>query len=272
MDFDSLLKQTLPYTDVTIWQLLVALIILVVGWVIAKIIVMVFRNELKKTKLPELVAELLARFFSVLLYVIVVLLAIGALGFSIDSAVLGLSAVIGIILGFGMQDSITNLASGIWIAALRPIDKDEVVDISGKTGKVDAVGLMATELLTFDNKFITIPNKLVWGSPIVNYTRMPTRRVDVSVGISYESDLKKAIQVAMNLMKGDERVLKDPEPAVFTTELADSSVNLQLRAWAKTEDYWTVKGELTNGILEAFRGEEEVEIPYPQLDVHVEQK
>nr|QNO52601.1 hypothetical protein MBLPMMNE_00006 [Methanosarcinales archaeon ANME-1 ERB6] len=108
--------------------------------------------------------------------------------------------------------------------------------------------------------------------PIVNFTRMATRRVDVAVGISYESDLKKAIQVAMNLMKKHSMVLKDPEPAVVTTELADSSVNLQLRAWTQTEDYWTVKFDLTNGILETFNREEGIEIPYPQLDVHLEQK
>jgi len=267
-DLAGLLQQTLPFTHITVFQLLVALIILIAGWLIAKIIVILFRKELKRTELPELVAELLARFLSVLLYVIVIILAVGALGFSINSVVLGLSAVIGIILGFGLQDSITNLASGVWIAALRPIDKDEVVDINGMIGKVTAVGLMATELLAYDNKFITIPNKLVWGSPIVNFTRMATRRVDVAVGISYESDLKKAIQVAMNLMKKHSMVLKDPEPAVVTTELADSSVNLQLRAWTQTEDYWTVKFDLTNGILETFNREEGIEIPYPQLDVH----
>jgi len=96
--------------------------------------------------------------------------------------------------------------------------------------------------------------------------------VDVAVGISYESDLKKAILVAMDLMKAHAMVLTDPEPAVVTTELADSSVNFQLRAWANTEDYWAVKLDLTNGILEAFRMEEGIEIPYPQLDVHLEQQ
>ena len=271
-DLAGLLQQTLPFTQITVFQVLVALIIVIAGWVITKIIVILFRKELEKTKLTELVAELLARFLSVLLYVAVIFLAVGALGFSMNSVVLGLSAVIGIILGFGLQDSITNLASGVWIAALRPIDKDEVVEVEGKVGKVTAVGLMATEILSYDNKFITIPNKLVWGSPIVNHTRMPTRRVDVAVGISYESDLKKAILVAMNLMEAHAIVLMDPEPAIVTTELADSSVNLQLRAWTNTEDYWTVKLDLTNGILEAFRREEGIEIPYPQLDVHLEQK
>jgi small conductance mechanosensitive channel len=267
----NFLGQTLPYTEITVFQLLVALVILIVGWVIAKIIVLLFRKGLTKTELPELVAELLVRFLSVLLYVIVILLAVAALGFSVNAVVIGLSAVIGLILAFGLQDSFTNLAAGVWIAALRPLDKDEVVDVNGIVGKVTAVGLMATELLAYDNKFITIPNKLVWGSPIINYTRMPTRRVDVDVGISYDSDLTKAYHVAMNLLKEHSLVLTDPEPMVVTTELADSSVNLQLRAWTKTEDYWNVKLDLTNGIFEAYRTEG-IQIPFPQLDVHLEQK
>jgi len=182
--------------------------------------------------------------------------------------VLGLSAVLGLILGFGMQDTLTNLFSGVWLAALRPIDKDEVVTTNGMTGAVNAIGMMATEILTWDNKFITIPNKLVWGSAIENYTRMPTRRVDVGVGIGYASNLEKAFKVAMDLMRNHSLVLEDPESAVVATELADSSVNLQLRAWTKTADYWTVKGDLTTGILEAFR-REGIEIPFPQLDVHL---
>lgn len=131
-----------------------------------------------------------------------------------------------------------------------------------------AVGILATELLTYDNVFITIPNNLVWGSPLINFTRMPTRRVDVGVGISYGSDVDKAVSVAMNLMKENDMVLKDPPSAVVTTELADSSVNLQLRAWVNTGDYWATKNGLTNGILNAFR-REGVEIPFPQMDVNL---
>ena len=117
---------------------------------------------------------------------------------------------------------------------------------------------------------ITIPNKLVWGSAIINATRMPTRRVDVSVGVSYSGNLEKAIKVAMDLMKGHALVMADPAPAVVTTELGDSSVNLQLRAWVKTADYWTVNGDLTNGIFNAYK-KEGIEIPYPQMDVHLKQ-
>lgn len=151
------------------------------------------------------------------------------------------------------------------------IDENEYVEVNGSSGTVTAVGILATELLTPDNKYVTIPNKLVWGSPIVNATRMPTRRVDVNVGVSYDSDLSKPIQVALDMMKNNPLVLSDPAPGIVTTELADSSVNFQLRPWTKTEDYWTVKGEITNGIFEAFK-REGVEIPYPQVDVHMKKE
>ncbi len=143
-----------------------------------------------------------------------------------------------------------------------------MVEVAGKTGKVNGIGLMSTELLTPDNKLITIPNKLVWGSIIVNYTRMPTRRVDVDVGVAYGTNLDRAIKLAMELMKSHPKVLDEPEPSVVITALADSSINLQLRAWAKTEDYWAVKGDLTRGIYELYT-REGIEIPFPQLDVHL---
>ena len=265
------LGQEIPYMNITIFQVLTAIIILIVGLIAAKLITAVFKNRLEKTKLPELVVEFLARFLSSLLYVMVILLVVSTLGVDVGSVVLGLSAVIGLILGFGLQDTMTNLLSGVWLAALRPIDKGEVVTTNGETGTVDAIGMMATEILSFDNKFITIPNKLVWGSVIVNYTRMPTRRVDVDVGVSYGTDLDRAIPIAMDTMKKHSLVLGDPESVVVVKELADSSVNLQLRAWSKTADYWTVKGDLTKGIFEAFKSEG-IEIPFPQMDVHMKQE
>jgi len=259
--------QTLPYTSITLLQLVSAVGVLVVGLIVARIIVGVFKRQMKRTKLSDVLVEFLGRFFSSLLYVLVILVVLSTLGVSVGSILLSLSAVVGLILGFGMQDTFNNVAAGTWIAALRPIDIGEVVTLNGLTGKVNAVGIMATELVTPDNVFITVPNGLVWGSPITNFSRMPIRRVDVSVGIAYESDVDTALQTAIDLMKAHEKVLDDPEPAVVVTELADSSVDLVLRAWAKTDDYWGVKGDLTKGILEALP-KAGVEIPYPQVDVH----
>ena len=265
------LDEPLPYIGVTPFQLISALVILIVGYIIAKILVSVFKKSMRKTKLPPLVVEFLGRFLAILLYITVIIVALGAVGISVSPLILGLSAVIGLILGFGLQDTLTNLAAGVWIAALRPIDIGEVVEVSGQTGNVSGIGLMSTELKTPDNKIITIPNKLVWGSIIVNYTRMPTRRVDVDVGVAYGTDLDRAVKLAMDLMKNHPLVLDEPEPTVVITALADSSINLQLRAWAKTENYWTVKGDLTKGIYELYT-KEGIEIPFPQLDVHLKKE
>lgn len=264
----DILALTIPYTAITVADIVFALVVLVAGLLLAGILTGMFRNSLKKTKLPELVVEFLVRFLRALLYVAVLLAVVSALKVDVSSVVVGLSAVIGLVLGFGMQDSLNNMAAGVWIASLRPLDKDEFVTVNGLSGKVHAVGIMATELLTPDNQFITVPNKIVWGSPIVNATRMPTRRVGVDVGVSYATDIPRAVQVAMDVIKQDSRVLADPAPAVVTTELADSSVNLQLRAWVNTGDFWAVKNDLTIAIHAAY-GKEDIEIPFPQLDVHM---
>jgi small-conductance mechanosensitive channel len=265
------MAEMFQFNNLTVWDIGAALIVLVAGYIIARILTGMFKDSISRTKLPSLVIDFLARFFSILLYVIVILATLSTLNFDVGPVVLGLSAVIGLILGFGMQDTLTNLGAGIWIAALRPIDKNEYVEINGISGTVSGVGIMATELLAPDNKFITIPNKLVWGNAIINATRLPTRRVSVDVGISYSSNIDRAIEIAIDTMKSHSKVLSDPAPAVMTTELADSSVNLQLRAWTKTEDFWNVKKELTENIFKAYR-ELGIEIPFPQLDVHLDKE
>jgi small-conductance mechanosensitive channel len=154
----DILAQTIPYTEITIAEIVFALVVLIAGIIIAGILSGMFRKGLKKTKLPELVTEFLVRFLRALLYVGVLLAVIATLGVDTSSVVVGLSAVIGLILGFGMQDSLNNLAAGVWIAALRPLDKGEYVTVGGLSGTVHAVGIMATELLSPDNQFITLPN------------------------------------------------------------------------------------------------------------------
>lgn len=267
---NGILGQVIPYTDITVSRLIFAIAVLIAGFFSVKLIVHIFRKGVQKTKLPYLTIQFLANFLSILLYVIVILVFLESLNFNVDSYVVGLSAVIGLVLGLGMQDTFTNIASGVWVAAVRPIDMGETVTVNGQTGKVKSVGIMSTELLTPDNQLITIPNKLVWGSSIVNMTRMPTRRASVDVGISYSSDLEQAIKIAIDLMKSHPLVLQDPEPAVVATELGNSSVNLQLRAWAKTGDLMTVKNNITAGIFEAYK-KEGIEIPFPQMDIHIKE-
>lgn len=263
------LESTIPFTDITLIQLITAIIILVVGWIVIKYLAKFIRRYIRKSPLPPLMEEFMGRIISVFLYVVLILVVLGTLGVDTGSAVLGLSAILGLVLSFGMQDTLNNFFAGVWIATLRPIAMGETVTVNGLTGKVDSVGIMSTVLITPDNTYITIPNKSVWGSPIVNSTRMPTRRAEVSVGTSYDGDINRAIQIAMDVMNSHPKVLEDPAPGVIVSELGDSSVNLSIRAWANTEDYWDVLFDLRKQIFGTYT-KEGIEIPYPQMDVHMQ--
>jgi len=265
------LNWKLPYVGLTLFDILFAIVAFVVGYILVVLFVRIFRRSLMKTGLPHLLTEFLSRFLKALLIVILILAILPILHIDVSSIVLGLSAVIGLILGFGMQDTMTNIFAGFWIAMLKPFEIGDYIEVAGREGSLKSVGVMSTVLLTPDNKYIMIPNKLVWGATIVNYTKMPTRRVSVDVGVSYESDLDKAVKVLMNIMQKDRRVLKDPEPAVIVTELADSSINLQMRAWVKTENYWDVKNDLTKEVTKRLP-EEGIEIPYPKMDVFLKKE
>lgn len=257
-------------SSITPESVVLALIVAVIGLIVVRVIRSAFKTMLSRaSKLSGLVVEFLVRFFSILLYVILILVVMATLGFDVSSVVLGLSAVIGLILGLGLQDTITNLAAGVWVTVFRPVEMGEFVEVNGISGTVMGVGIMMTEMLKPDNTYITIPNSQVWSNPVINYSRMETRRLDVTVGVAYDTDLNKAIRVATDLMKSHEGVLPSPEPVTVVTELADSSVNLSLRAWTKTEDLWGVKWDLTREIVGAFR-DAGIEIPFPQVDVHLD--
>lgn len=263
-----MMEQIIPYTDITVSRMIFAVIVLILGFIISKYIVNIFKRGIQKTKIPDLTVHFLTNFLSIFLYVVVFLAFLKSLSFDVDSYIVGISAVIGLVLGLGMQDTLTNLTAGVCIAIIRPIDMGETVTLNGQTGKVKAVGIMSTDLLTSDNQLVTIPNKLVWGNSIINMTRMPTRRFSVDIGISYSSDLDKAVKIALDLTKGNPLIHQDPEPTVIINELAASSINLQLTAWTKTGDLGTVKNDLTAGIYEAYR-KEGVEMPFTQIDIHI---
>ncbi len=260
----------IPYIGVSLFDIIFAIIAFIVGYIAIAMIVRIFRKSLLKTHLPKILVEFLSRFFKILLVIILILAVLPILHIDVSAVVIGVSAVIGLILGFGMQDTMTNIFAGFWLAILKPFEIGDYIEVNGMEGTLKSVGVMSTILLTPDNKYIMIPNKMVWGASIVNHTKMPVRRVNVDVGISYDTDLDKAISVAMKIMKENPKVLSDPAPTVVISQLADSSINIQLRAWTRTPDYWTVKGEITKAILRKF-AEEGIEIPYPQLDVHINQ-
>ncbi len=264
----DVLGQTIPYTGVTVYQVIVFIVSIIAGFILVKIMVYILGKTLQRLKVPGLVEGLIIGIVKAIGYIIVVLSALPILGINTGVAGLGLSAVLGLILGFGLQDTWANMAAGVWLAVIRPFDKGDYVEVSGHSGIVEGIGVMSTVLRTWDNVVITIPNKNIWGAPIVNYTRLPIRRITLDVGVAYGTDLDRAIAVALSILKNYPKTLDDPEPQVVVTELGDSSINLQLRVWVKKEDYGVVKAELIKKIYEEF-GKADIEIPYPQLDIHI---
>jgi small conductance mechanosensitive channel len=173
----------------------------------------------------------------------------------------------GFIIGFALQETLGNFASGMLIMVYRPFDLSDYVNVAGVEGTVKQLSLVSTTLVTLDNKLLVIPNKTVWGETITNYTGSDLRRVDMVFGIGYGDDIQKALDVLEQTAANHELVLKDPAPAVHIDSLGDSSVNLFCRPWVKTEDYWAVRWDLTRTVKERF-DTEGISIPFPQQDVH----
>ena len=271
MDMQSivdLLSTKIPVVGITVGNVITALIVIIVGYFVTAVISKYVRKVMIKAKLAEILAEFTYRIVKVILLIFVFSIAIGFLGVDVGAALVSISVVFGLVFGLAFQDVLGNLTAGFIIAITKPFKKDDYVDVAGLSGSIANVGISIITLITLDNKRVIIPNSKVWGAPIVNYTALKTRRVDMSVGISYRDDINKAITIAMNLLKNHKDVLKDPAPMVAVDELADSSVNLIIRPWVKTEDYWTTKWEITHKIKESF-DKEGISIPFPQTDVHL---
>ncbi|HRV81039.1 MAG: mechanosensitive ion channel [Planctomycetes bacterium] len=242
--------------------------ILVGFWFLAKILTRLMRRATRS--LPhasELLREFLADSTRRLTILIGVLIALSTLGINMTPLVAAIGAA-GLVIGLALQGTLGNLASGLMIMIYRPFDTGDFVSMSGVSGVVHGMTLMTTEVRTADNQTIHVPNNKIWGDVVTNVTANSTRRVDLTFGISYDDDIDKAKAILLKVAKEHPSVLKDPEPNIRLHQLADSSVNLILRPWANTSDYWVVYWELTEAVKKAF-DREGITIPYPQRDVHM---
>jgi small conductance mechanosensitive channel len=195
------------------------------------------------------------------------LIALSQLGISLGPLLAGLG-VIGFILGFAMQDSLSNFAAGLMILFYRPYDVGDLVEIGGVFGKVEHMSMVSTSVLTLDNQKLVVPNSKIWGDVIKNVTDQNVRRVDMTFGISYSDDIPQAERVLGDILAQHERVLNDPEPMVHLHTLGESSVDFIVRPWVKTDDYWDVYWDVTRSVKMRFDAEG-ISIPFPQRDVHL---
>ena len=219
-------------------------------------------------------SELLRRLFvgmaSKLMWVIAFLVILSVFGIDVGPMLAGLG-IAGFVLGFALQDTLSNFAAGLMIMAYRPFDVGDVVSAAGVKGKVDSVSLVSTVITTFDNQILIVPNNKVWGDVINNVTAQDTRRVDLVFGIGYEDDTARAQGIMEDVLRSHDLVLDEPESVVRLHELGDSSVNFICRPWCLTDDYWTVYWDVTETVKQRFDAEG-VSIPFPQRDVHIYQQ
>jgi len=195
------------------------------------------------------------------------LIALDQIGISLGPALAGLG-IAGFIIGFALQDTLSNFASGAMILIYRPYDVDDVVEVAGISGSVKRMNLVSTSIATFDNQVIIVPNSKIWGDVIKNVTKQKVRRVDMEFGISYSDDITKAEEILAAAAADHKLVLRKPETNIKVHSLGDSSVNLILRPWVKTEDYWTVYWDLLKEVKLRFDAAG-ISIPFPQRDIHL---
>lgn len=247
-----------------------ALTIFILGRWFSKIAGKVLGNILSRTRLDTMLVNFVLSIVQVLLTLMIVVAALGQLGVDTTSLI-ALVGAAGLAIGLALQDSLKNFAAGVLLIVFRPFKEGDFVEVAGISGVAEQITIFNTVMRTGDNREVIVPNGSIYSDIITNYNRRPTRRVDMVFGISYDDDLRKAKQLLLEIVSADERVLKDPEPLVAVSALADSSVNFIVRPWVKTEDYWKVYWDTTEQVKLRF-DEAGISIPYPQMDVHLKRE
>jgi small conductance mechanosensitive channel len=247
-------------------QIIGAIIILILGRIGAGMGRKLIGRVLARSNTDPAVISFVSNLTYFLILTFAVLAALAKFGIQTASFVAILGAA-GFAVGFALQGSLGNFAAGVLILILRPFKIGDYIDASGTAGTVKDIELFNTILATPDNVKILVPNGKLFGNVIKNYSAYDTRRIDLVVGIGYGSSIGKAVEVLQGLLKSETRILSDPPAQIAVNELADSSVNLVVRPWVKSQDYWGVRWDLTRAIKESF-DEHGIEIPFPQHVVH----
>ncbi len=245
-----------------------AIVLLVIGWTVAGWARRGIRHALERVpRMDETLKPFLAKLVWYVIMAFVLVAVLSQFGVQTTSVIAVLGAA-GLAIGLALQGTLANVASGVMLLFLRPFNIGDYVDAGGIAGTVVEIGLFNTEIKTRKGLCLIVPNKIIWESPITNFSRNPTRRFDITVGISYGDEVNGATDLLMGLLTGDERILDDPEPLAVVEELGDSAVIINLRAWTRAEDFWAAVWDLKKAIKVEF----EVagySIPFPQRDIHI---
>ena len=268
-EFDTQQIPQMMDTYIIPWgiNIVMALVIYIIGKFVVGVLVNVFGKVLARSKYDDMLIDFVKAIVNATLMLFVIVASLDKLGVNTTSIVAIFGAA-GLAIGLSLQGSLQNFAAGVMLLIFRPFKADDFINAGGEMGTVNSISIFTTMLTTPDNKQIIVPNGKIYGGNITNFSANETRRVDMVVGISYDSDLRKAKEILNEMVAADERILKDPAPNVAVSELADSSVNFVVRPWVKSADFWDVKFDFTEAIKLRFDSEG-IGIPFPQMDVHV---
>lgn len=248
-------------------NLIFAILIFYIGKVIAKLVKGMIKKVMSKGDVDPLIIGFTSSIVYMGVLVFVVVAALGQLGIQTTSFIAILGAA-GLAIGLALQGSLANFAAGFLLIIFRPFKEGDVIEAAGVVGKVDLIQIFTTTLKTPDNKTIIVPNAKLGNDNIINYSTQDRRRVDLTVGVSYDADLKEVRGLLEDIVSKDKRILTDQAHQIVVGELADNSVNFFVRVWVKSEDYWDVYFD-ANESIKIRLDEAGIGIPYPQRDVHI---
>ena len=267
MDLSNIIPKLQEWAAFYGLKIVAAVVLFIVGRWIAKLLRNLVERMMTKGKVDEALVKFVGNITYIALIVIVVIAALNQLGIQTTSFIAIIGAA-GLAIGLALQGSLANFAAGVLMIIFRPFKVGDYVEGAGAAGTVEEISIFTTVLKSPDNKIIIVPNAKITGDNIVNYSAKDSRRLDLVIGVSYSDDLQKVKEVLYDILKNDDRILKDPAPTVGVLELADSSVNFAVRPWVRTGDYWTLFFDLKEKIKERFDAES-ISIPFPQQDVHL---
>ena len=247
--------------------IIMALVVLVAGLIVLFIVAKILKKALSRTTLDISLQKFFVKTLNIVGFVLILICALSTAGVSTTGLIAGFSAA-GAAVALALKDSLSNIAGGIVLLITHPFVTGDYIEIGDYSGTVKEIDILQTTLLTPDNKTIVIPNGLLSSDEVVNYTKEPTRRVDLTVSVSYDNDIELAKKSVLKAAEDISLVLSDPQPFVRVSEYSDSSVNLAVRVWCKTEDYWDVHFAMIEKMRESFE-KDGIEIPYQRLDVNI---
>lgn len=270
MDWQTVWENLLRGLASFFGDLVLAALIFIVGWFLARLAARLTKKAISRGKVDALVASFVGSLVKALVMIVAAVSAVAQLGINITSLVAALGAA-GLTASFALQGSLSNLVSGMQIIFTKPFKMGDYLSFGTYEGTVKRIEILSTTLSTFDNKEVIIPNSMITSDVVVNFTSSGTRRLDLSYGVSYQSDLARVKEILRELVDGDQRVLREPEPLIAVGEMRDSSIVVVAKFWCKQEDYWPLYYTMQEAVKNAF-DREGISIPYPQLDVHLKER